>query len=356
MTTTACPRTSARATTRLRAHLSRVEPLAWQSIAVGFSSAVVLEVLLATGDVFAPERRWWVRACVVSFLVFAVLALVQGRVGQVSLRVQLLEAVVMIAALGTSTAVVGVLACCIMAVSSVLVNAATHLDRGELLGVAGLCAAAVATLLGAQGSSGTTLALTTMTVTLLGLVPATVLLGFRRRLEAAVLEAERQSRHDPLTGLLNRHGLAVAAPELVARAAAESRRVGVLVLDVDHFKRVNDLHGHVAGDVVLKGLATAVRQQARDGDLVARLGGEEVGVVVVCDGPDELSRLGECLRHAVAVAPTRPRVTVSVGGACSDPGPGDDPEQLVLRLVERADAPLYKVKDSGRDGVRVLSA
>ena len=345
---------------RLAAHVRRLEPLAWQSVALGLVCSVVLEVLLVPGEVFRPERTGWLRACQVSFLVFAAVALLRGRVGRTGLRLQMAEAVVMIVVVGTSTTDVGVVAACVITVALVLVNGASHLGLRELVGVVGLCAVAVALLLTGQGVGGTALAPAVLTVTALGAVPAGVVWTLRRRLETAVAEAERVSRHDPLTGLLNRHGLAVAAPALVAAAAGRGAEVGVLVLDVDHFKTVNDGHGHAVGDEVLRALAGVVRATARGGDLVARLGGEEMCLVVVCGGPGggraELAALGERLRAGVAAAGTRPAVTVSVGGACLRPAAHDEPEQLVLRLVEQADGPLYEVKRSGRDGVRVLEA
>lgn len=329
--------------------------MAWQSITVGVACPLVLAVLLALGDVFRPERTTWLLACIVSFVAFGLLALVQRRVGRLALWAQLVEALVMMVVIGTSTDELGVLAACFVTVALVVVNAATYLGGTELVLVAAGCSISVALLLAGQGTTGATLALTTTTVTVLGVVPGLVLFfGFRRQLERDVLDADRVAQHDHLTGLLNRYGLAVASRGLVARAAAGGHLVGVLLMDVDRFKAVNDVHGHLAGDEVLRVLARAVLEVARDGDVVARIGGEEFCVLLVCGGSDDLAAAGERLRATVAAAPTDPPVTVSVGGACLTPARDDDGEDFVMRLLARADEPLYEVKWAGRNGVDVV--
>jgi diguanylate cyclase (GGDEF)-like protein len=130
----------------------------------------------------------------------------------------------------------------------------------------------------------------------------------------------------------------------------------VLVVDVDHFKQVNDTLGHAAGDEVLVEVATRLRDGVRDGDVVARWGGEEF-LVLLPEVPDadSLGQAAERLRAAVAARPVqtaqgeRP-VTVSVGACLAGDGP-----QLTDDAVRRADDALYEAKRGGRDRV-VLAA
>jgi diguanylate cyclase (GGDEF)-like protein len=127
--------------------------------------------------------------------------------------------------------------------------------------------------------------------------------------------------------------------------------LGLLLLDVDRFKRINDQHGHAAGDAVLRILAGRVREAIRAEDMVGRWGGEEFLAVLPATGRDNLGVVGERVRRMVAadafqVEAGELRVTVSVGAAA---GVDDGWEGL----VRRADAALYAAKEAGRDQVVV---
>ncbi|HMN98641.1 MAG TPA: GGDEF domain-containing protein [Miltoncostaeaceae bacterium] len=166
-------------------------------------------------------------------------------------------------------------------------------------------------------------------------------------LDLARDEIDRVARTDALTGAANRgHGAEALAAAVAAGPA------GVLLLDVDHFKRTNDTHGHAAGDAVLVEVVRRASAAVRRDDLVARWGGEEFLVLVAdAPGPDALARLGERVRAGIAEAPVavggaRIRVTVSVGAAVTGTGtPSAD------ALVAAADDALYAAKDAGRDRV-----
>lgn len=173
----------------------------------------------------------------------------------------------------------------------------------------------------------------------------------RHRLDAAVRRAvaardraDFLAGHDPLTGLLNRRGL---------RARLEDRGptgvTGAVLLDVDHFKRINDELGHGAGDEVLTRVAAVLAATVRPGDLLARVGGEEFLVVSPATGLADAAGLAERLRRAVGADRRSPVVTVSAGvAACA---PADDLPCLVDELYTRADRQLYRAKAEGRDRV-----
>lgn len=150
---------------------------------------------------------------------------------------------------------------------------------------------------------------------------------------------------DALTGLANRR-CTEAALEL---ALAETRRTGracaVLLLDVDHFKRVNDVQGHETGDLVLREVARRLARELRAEDVLGRWGGEEFLVVLVLAEPHEVGELGERLRRAVADARLlgAHRVTLSVGGTTAQAG------DSCASLVARADRALYRAKQGGRN-------
>ena len=174
-------------------------------------------------------------------------------------------------------------------------------------------------------------------------------------LAAARDEADRRSRIDALTGVFNRgHFTETLAAEL-DRAARGSAAVGLLIADIDHFKRVNDTYGHLVGDRVLAEIADRLATAVRRYDTLARFGGEEF-VVLVPDVSDleALVATGEQLRHAVRDRPftagaTELAITVSLGVALAYAGDSAD------ALIGAADRALYAAKDAGRDCVRAIT-
>jgi diguanylate cyclase (GGDEF)-like protein len=179
----------------------------------------------------------------------------------------------------------------------------------------------------------------------------------RRRLEDELRlargAAETLARTDELTGTHNRRHFA----EIVAEAlAADPAGCGLLLLDADHFKQVNDKHGHVAGDAVLVDLVTRLRENLGPHDALARWGGEEFAVLLrgVSSSAD-LEARAQRLRaavalHPVAAADVRVRLTISVGAARS----GDGLDSLDA-LVEAADGCLYAAKRQGRNRVSLVA-
>jgi diguanylate cyclase (GGDEF)-like protein len=176
--------------------------------------------------------------------------------------------------------------------------------------------------------------------------------------ENAVLleELSALASQDALTGAFNRRRF----DELGSRDIELSRRssisVGVLMLDIDLFKRVNDEHGHPVGDEVLKALSSACKDALRSSDVLARYGGEEFAVLLPGSGREESVAVAERLRARVGALEVPSEgasvsVTVSVGAYSAVPGPGDTLD-LFLR---RADEALYRSKALGRDRVSFWS-
>jgi diguanylate cyclase (GGDEF)-like protein len=183
--------------------------------------------------------------------------------------------------------------------------------------------------------------------------PAAVVIVLRRRLDRALDREHELATTDPLTGLLNRRGLEARTGELVARAARRGVSLGVIVADVDHFKRVNDQHGHLVGDEVLRQVAHAVRACVRADDLVVRLGGEEFAVVLVLDPPD-LTEVGKRILREVPRRCTPTSVTLSIGLAWDRPAVGDEEAAVnkVWALVDQADDLMFEAKRAGRNRMR----
>jgi diguanylate cyclase (GGDEF)-like protein len=176
-----------------------------------------------------------------------------------------------------------------------------------------------------------------------------------------VRHLEEAANIDSKTGLLNAAAWHARAERALARDSGTNGPRGVLVLDLDHFKAVNDTHGHLAGDQVLAAVAAALRAEVRDRDLVGRFGGEEF--VVLLSGPGagetaELDTVAERIRRRVAdlrvEIPTADGpltvsgLTVSIGGAVT-PTEGTD----LRTLLQTADAALYAAKRAGRNVVRM---
>jgi diguanylate cyclase (GGDEF)-like protein len=158
-----------------------------------------------------------------------------------------------------------------------------------------------------------------------------------------------QATHDGLTGLLNRSSILAALDDEISRAARSNQPVSVIMADLDRFKLVNDTHGHLAGDAVLREAAHRLKTSARRYDSVGRYGGEEFLVVLPgCDAADaaaQAARMCEAIGGTPIVTPSQPLVvTASLGVACSSHCP---PETL----VHQADDALYAAKAGGRNQV-----
>ncbi|MDF2444443.1 MAG: diguanylate cyclase [Subtercola sp.] len=183
-----------------------------------------------------------------------------------------------------------------------------------------------------------------------------LLVKLRHFLELARDEALSQAGTDSLTGLLNRRGMESGVPALDAEALALGKILGCLVLDLDHFKNINDTYGHQAGDLVLISTAWTLSREVRSPSLVVRTGGEEFAVFTPVADESELDQLAQRLTTRLRSAPTEevsgevlPSVTVSIGGAAGRAGTAAE----LAALCGEADRLLYEAKRAGRNTIRI---
>ncbi|MGZ6793158.1 MAG: GGDEF domain-containing protein, partial [Mycobacteriales bacterium] len=161
-------------------------------------------------------------------------------------------------------------------------------------------------------------------------------------------QVQRLAATDGLTKIANRRTFEATLEREVARATRGAEHVSLVMVDIDHFKQLNDTHGHQAGDEVLRNVAAALSCECRDFDTPARYGGEEFAVILPGCGPEEAYDIAERLRRSVSAAPSVVPVTASAGVA-TYPSHAADADTL----VRAADEALYAAKHAGRDRTSV---
>jgi diguanylate cyclase (GGDEF)-like protein len=186
------------------------------------------------------------------------------------------------------------------------------------------------------------------TMTLRTLEQEAVHASLALRHRALLDEVEQLATRDHLTGLANRRLLEETLALEVPRSARAERPVSLLMFDVDHFKAVNDAHGHPAGDALLRTVADALARRTKASDLAARLGGDEFAVVLPDCSASDAVRVAERVRAAFVQAADPLAVTLSAGVATIP-----DHARVADELVVAADAALYAAKRAGRDRTMV---
>lgn len=183
------------------------------------------------------------------------------------------------------------------------------------------------------------------------------ILGLEHRLLETQAILKEQAMRDSLTGLWNRAAILEILDRELVRSRRDTNSVAVLLGDLDHFKRINDTYGHLAGDLALKEFSQRILNALRPYDSVGRYGGEEFLVVLPGCEADQLLSLAERLRNEIASSPFcvgggHTCLTISLGGACQSPGQAGD----VATLIGAADAALYQAKGLGRNQAAIATA
>ena len=155
--------------------------------------------------------------------------------------------------------------------------------------------------------------------------------------------------NDQLTGLCNRHYLMDVANQKVARALRHHYTLWVLMIDIDYFKSINDNYGHAVGDLVLQAIAKSLKEDNRDEDIAARLGGEEFVIVFdPCEDEDAFNKAVRILDKIESLKPNNITVTISIGMAKVS-----EQDDNFESLLKRADDALYKAKENGRNRIEM---
>jgi diguanylate cyclase (GGDEF)-like protein len=179
------------------------------------------------------------------------------------------------------------------------------------------------------------------------------LVGIRELYRRQLIQA---AIHDPLTGLYTRYYMNQAVPRLLSqRARNDDAHVALILIDLDHFKQVNDSWGHAAGDQVLSDVGTIIREQSRQSGIAVRIGGEELCLFETCQDAKEAMAAAERIRqaveaHRVRIDDVEIRITLSAGVVLHHP------DESLIRLFKRADAALYDAKRAGRNRVVLAAA
>lgn len=182
--------------------------------------------------------------------------------------------------------------------------------------------------------------------------------GERQQLPSPRLDGHRQAVRDPLTGLYSRAYLDEHYKKELSRCRRTAGTIGLVLVDLDRFKELNDTHGHQFGDQVLQHVARTLQQAVRSSDVLARYGGEEFVVLAVQPTEKGLAKVAERIRARIKAEEIRSgelrvSVTVSIGTALAIPNRTN--EELAARLIAAAEAAMYEAKQSGRNCVRYRS-
>ena len=165
---------------------------------------------------------------------------------------------------------------------------------------------------------------------------------------------EKSAITDMLTGLYNRRYLQVVFPKLVAQAQRDRHQIAAILIDIDHFKKINDTYGHVSGDMCLAHFSDELKKYSRTNDYLFRIGGEEFLILSITEDINGIYQFAEKVRHAIEQTPTQYNsmtipVTISCGISLADPG--DNDEAVITQMLTQADKAMYEAKKKGRNQI-----
>ncbi|MFI7587045.1 diguanylate cyclase [Spongisporangium articulatum] len=318
--------------------------------------AVLLVVMALVPGIIDPRADFLLWAGAGTFVCFGLLSLFMGRVHPWRIVPQHLFGVVLVSVLGVIT--LNRLLLVAVALANVLIALSLSMTHGRTASYAMTAFASAGTAVAVLAGDGSLewRLIIAAAAAIMSWAPAMAVLEFREQLNAALREARQLAVHDPLTGLLNRRGLTEKSPGVVTRATEQGTWLVLLMADLDHFKLINDQHGHAEGDEMLRRVASVVRAVVREEDVVARTGGEELVVVATVRRRAEVEALAERIRAAVEQELSPWGVTVSIGvlgRRPTHPGTtGTPPAELVWTMIDAADGLMYAAKQSGRNAVR----
>ncbi|MBP0617304.1 GGDEF domain-containing protein [Jiella mangrovi] len=257
---------------------------------------------------------------------------------------------------GVPAGVVGIVLCTLLGIAIAQWSRIGGLTRTQRLVLMGLCASLSLAGLAVTPQETAVIVLSHagpifVIANFVGVVLTATMLDHEQARVMREQALAEDASHDALTGLVNRRSFDRRAPEVIAKARAQGRPCSLLLVDIDYFKRVNDTHGHPAGDAVLRAVADILNARSGTSGMAARLGGEEFAILL--PGVDEISarRKAERLRTEVAetshdVGDAKISVTVSIGiDTIIDDG------RPFQEAFSRADAALYRAKQTGRNRV-----
>lgn len=179
------------------------------------------------------------------------------------------------------------------------------------------------------------------------------MLELQDKLCITLRELTELASHDGLTGLLNRRAIMEALPKEVSRAERQEQTLFIGMCDIDHFKKINDIYGHLVGDEVLKEVTKRMEYSLRDHDLIARYGGEEFLVITPVDSAKDGTMVYQRICQTVSAQPIEIddlsiSITISCGVTSYSP---ENKEKNIVKLLFTADEALYQAKDAGRNRV-----
>lgn len=180
--------------------------------------------------------------------------------------------------------------------------------------------------------------------------------SYFKRMRDYNVRLQQLASHDPLTGVMNARAYYAACNQQIHVCSRSAQAVSVLFVDLDHFKSINDTHGHAAGDEVLRLVAQSLNENIRRSDLLGRIGGEEFSILLPNTNLAGATDLAEVLRRAIeALQPQMDgqslRITASIGVACRAAG-----QQTIESIQQQADVAMYEAKRAGRNRVSALGA
>ena len=323
------------------------------TVAIYLAAGVFMIAIAFSDRLFRPEGQLWLAAGGAGLLLFPMAVVVRGRETHTHTLLQSLYTLGLTTACGFLAPDGRMVTAIATTIGMVTLGGAMRMPRPHVWTLLGVAQVASVLVILRSGLDGVLLLALESLVAGLTCIPGVTVMHYRRQLEDALRQVEDLATTDVLTGLINRRGLLERTPLLFAEAVRAEGWIAVLMADVDHFKRLNDTQGHLAGDEALRTISRIIETSMRGGDVVARFGGEELCVVTVLDRESELSAVAERVRKNVEAGANG--LTISIGAVTCRPDRSVLPSDSLLTMIDDADRLLYEAKEAGRNVVRTAA-